>query len=60
MPIYDGDLEARDGIPRGGIEFIRRIQQADGLVIATPEYNGGIPAIFRMRLIGVPKRADPF
>jgi chromate reductase len=47
MPIYDGDLEARDGIPRGGIEFIHRIQQADGLIIATPEYNGGIPGTLK-------------
>jgi len=25
MPMYDGDLETRDGIPPGGVEFIRRI-----------------------------------
>jgi NAD(P)H-dependent FMN reductase len=30
MPMYDGDLETRDGIPAGGREFIRRIQDCDG------------------------------
>jgi chromate reductase, NAD(P)H dehydrogenase (quinone) len=47
MPMYDGDLEEREGIPRGGLEFIRRIQTADGLVIATPEYNGGMPGTLK-------------
>ncbi len=47
MPMYDGDLEAREGIPPGGREFISRIQQADGLVIASPEYNGGMPGTLK-------------
>jgi len=47
MPIYDGDLEESAGIPPGGREFVRRIQAADGLVISTPEYNGGIPGTLK-------------
>lgn len=47
MPMYDGDRETHDGIPAGGREFIRRIQQADGLVISTPEYNGGMPGTLK-------------
>ena len=47
MPMYDGDLEERDGIPQGGLEFNRRIQRANGLVIATPEYNGGVPGTLK-------------
>lgn len=43
MPIYDGDLEESLGIPKGGLELIRRIQSAQALVISTPEYNGGLP-----------------
>jgi NAD(P)H-dependent FMN reductase len=58
MPIYDGDLEDRDGIPAGGQEFIRRIQQADGAVISTPEYNGGISGSFK-NAIDWASRADP-
>ncbi|MBI3805498.1 MAG: NAD(P)H-dependent oxidoreductase [Nitrospirae bacterium] len=58
MPIFDGDLEERSGIPAGGREFIRRIQGADGLVIATPEYNGGIPGTLK-NAIDWSSRNDP-
>ncbi len=58
MPMYDGDLEEGDGIPPGGLEFIRRIQSADGLVIATPEYNGGIPGTLK-NAIDWASRTDP-
>lgn len=43
MPLYDGDFESLSGIPTGGKELIKRIQQVDAVVISTPEYNGGIP-----------------
>lgn len=58
MPMYDGDREAHDGIPPGGREFIRRIQAADGLVISTPEYNGGIPGTLK-NAIDWASRAEP-
>lgn len=43
MPIYDGDLEARDGLPDGAKRFRERIAAADALLVATPEYNNSIP-----------------
>jgi chromate reductase len=43
MPIYDGDLEARDGLPEGARRLRERIAAADALLIATPEYNNSIP-----------------
>lgn len=43
MPIYDGDIEARDGLPEGAQRFRERIAAADALLIATPEYNNSIP-----------------
>ncbi|MDR3607639.1 MAG: NAD(P)H-dependent oxidoreductase [Oligoflexia bacterium] len=58
MPIYDGDLEESSGIPKGGQEFIRRIQAADALVISTPEYNGGIPGTLK-NAIDWASRVDP-
>jgi NAD(P)H-dependent FMN reductase len=39
MPLYDGDLQETDGLPRGAQELIARIERADGLLIASPEYN---------------------
>lgn len=50
MPIYDGDVEERDGIPPGGKELIRRVRAANAIVISTPEYNGGMPGTLKNAL----------
>ncbi len=47
MPFYDGDLEDSAGIPKGGQELIRRLQNCDAVVISTPEYNGSIPGTLK-------------
>ena len=43
MPVFDGDLEASDGIPAGTRRLADRILGADGVVIVSPEYNYGVP-----------------
>lgn len=43
IPLYDGDLEAEQGIPEVVRKLGREIASADGLIIATPEYNHSIP-----------------
>lgn len=43
MPLYDADLEAAQGLPAGAIALRDRLVRADGLVLATPEYNHSIP-----------------
>lgn len=40
IPLYNGDIEARDGIPPTATELAARIAEAEVLVIVTPEYNG--------------------
>lgn len=47
IPLYDGDLEARDGLPPAVLALRSRIQASDGLVLVTPEYNNGIPGVFK-------------
>ena len=42
VPIYDGDVEAA-GIPEAVVALQRAIRGSDGLIIATPEYNHGVP-----------------
>ena len=44
IPLYSEDVEA-EGIPDAVVVLKDRIADADGLVIATPEYNGGIPGV---------------
>ncbi len=47
IPLYDGDVEARDGIPPEVAALQDRIVAADGLLLVTPEYNNGIPGVFK-------------
>jgi len=47
IPLYDGDLEAEHGIPAVVIALQDRIARADGLLIATPEYNNSMPGVLK-------------
>src|SRR6476620_9121653 len=47
FPLYDGDLEAEHGIPEPVRALKDRIAAADGLLIATPEYNNSIPGVLK-------------
>lgn len=44
IPLYNADLEAQ-GDPKRVNEFKKAIRDADGVLIATPEYNHGVPAV---------------
>jgi chromate reductase len=44
LPFYNADLEA-EGDPPSVTAFKAALGQADGILIATPEYNDGIPAV---------------
>jgi chromate reductase len=45
IPLYDADEEAASGIPEPVARLKRAITDADGLLLATPEYNNGIPGV---------------
>ncbi len=45
IPLYDGDEEAAHGVPEVVARLKDQIAAADGLLIATPEYNNGIPGV---------------
>jgi chromate reductase len=47
VPLYNFDLQQADGIPRGAEELGRRIHAADGLLIASPEYNFSLPGTLK-------------
>src|SRR3954470_18757461 len=44
LPLYNADVEAL-GDPPSVTAFKAALQQADGILIATPEYNDGIPGV---------------
>jgi NAD(P)H-dependent FMN reductase len=47
IPLYDGDLEAAQGIPPLVASLKDRIAAADGLLLVTPEYNNSIPGVLK-------------
>ena len=47
IPLYDGDLEAREGVPAAVAALKDKIAASDGVLLATPEYNNGIPGVFK-------------
>jgi chromate reductase len=46
IPLYDGDVEDQ-GTPSAVTELREQIKAADGLLLVTPEYNNGIPGVFK-------------
>jgi len=44
IPLFNADVESKE-IPKRVKEFKAAIEKADGLLIATPEYNHGVPAV---------------
>jgi chromate reductase len=46
IPLYNGDIEAQ-GVPSPVTALRGVVQAADGLLIATPEYNHGVPGVLK-------------
>ncbi|MEM7152192.1 MAG: NADPH-dependent FMN reductase [Myxococcota bacterium] len=49
LPLYNADIDVEGG-PAAVVEFKAAIAEADGLIIATPEYNYGIPGALKNAL----------
>ena len=47
VPLYDGDVETAHGLPERVRQLKEAIAAADGLLLATPEYNNSIPGVFK-------------
>jgi chromate reductase len=47
IPLYDADIEAREGVPERVTALKNAIMAADGLLLVTPEYNNSIPGVFK-------------
>ena len=47
IPLYDADLEQREGLPSAVEELKAKVMASDGVILATPEYNNGIPGVFK-------------
>ena len=50
LPLYNEDLEDLEGIPANALALAEVIRRADGLFIASPEYNGAYSALLKNTL----------
>lgn len=47
LPIYSIDLEKEDGIPEIAKDFLKEINEADGIIISLAEHNGAYSTVFK-------------
>jgi NAD(P)H-dependent FMN reductase len=46
-PSYNADVQDSEGFPPGATELHRRLEQCDGFVISSPEYNASMPGALK-------------
>jgi chromate reductase len=61
MPLYDGDLEAAEGLPEGAVRLRQLLLQHEAVLFASPEYNASIPAVLKNAIdwLSRPYAKDP-
>jgi NAD(P)H-dependent FMN reductase len=47
LPIYDGDLQSKSGVPKNAINLKRMIGAHHGVLMVTPEYNSSVPPLVK-------------
>lgn len=57
-PSYNADMKGRGEFPPGARELCGRLEQCDGFVIASPEYNASMPGVLKNAIDWV-SRFDP-
>lgn len=50
VPLYDGDLEQDSGLPAAVKILQDQLANADAFLMVTPEYNNGVPGVFKNAL----------
>lgn len=50
VPHYNGDLDDDHHLPAAAADLRARVHAADGLLIATPEYNHSVPGVLKNAL----------
>jgi NAD(P)H-dependent FMN reductase len=59
LPIYDGDLLTKSGVPKHAINLKRMIGAHHGVLMVTPEYNSSVPPLLKNAIDWVTRVQDP-
>ena len=58
LPIYDGDLQTKSGVPKNAVNLKRMMGTHHGVVIVTPEYNSSVPSLVKNTIDWVSRVQD--
>src|SRR6059036_260243 len=58
LPIYDGDLQAKSGVPKHAVNLKRMMAAHHGVLVVTPEYNSSVPALVKNTIDWVSRVQD--
>jgi chromate reductase len=58
LPIYDGDLQNKSGVPKNAVNLKRMIGAHHGVLIVTPEYNSSVPPLVKNTIDWVTRVQD--
>ena len=58
LPIYDGDLQTKSGVPKNAVNLKRMIGAHHGVLIVTPEYNSSVPPLVKNTIDWVSRVQD--
>ncbi len=58
MPLYDGDLELKEGMPEKALDLKKLAAGHDGFFISTPEYNNSITGVLKNTIDWMSRVAD--
>src|ERR1700733_11527805 len=58
LPIYDGDLQSKSGVPKHAINLKRMMSAHHGVLIVTPEYNSSVPPLVKNTIDWVSRVQD--
>ena len=59
LPIYDGDLQAKSGVPKNAVNLKRMMAGYHGILIVTPEYNASVPPLVKNTIDWLSRVQDP-
>jgi chromate reductase len=58
LPIYDGDLLTKSGVPKHAVSLKRMIGAHHGVLFVTPEYNSSVPPLLKNTIDWVSRVQD--
>jgi NAD(P)H-dependent FMN reductase len=58
LPIYDGDLQTKSGVPKNAVDLKRMMGAHHGVLFVTPEYNSSVPPLLKNAIDWVSRVQD--